>query len=88
MKYICIYVIFRGNTHARTPLYFGEQWRRAVCVVRILIIKISHGFDRLLVTRKRSGPRRKYFRYSLNVDDVSRALQITRKDPAVSSGLV
>lgn len=39
-------MIFRGNTHARTPVYFGEQWRRAVCVIRILIIKISHGFDR------------------------------------------
>lgn len=85
--YIYKYMIFRGNTHARTPVYFGEQWRRAVCVIRILIIKISHGFDRFSSLETVCGPRRKYFRYSLNVDDVSRALQITRKDPAFS-GLV
>lgn len=62
------------HKHTRTSvyLYSGEEWCR-VCAIWILIIKISRGFDRFVVAQKWSGSHHKYFRYSLNVDDVSRA---------------
>lgn len=68
--YDIIYDIQRKHTHTSLYLYSCEEWRR-VCAIWILIIKISRGFDRFLVTQKRSGSFHKYFRYSLNVDDVS-----------------
>jgi len=74
----CIYLWYNNiwhseETHIRTSvyLYSDEEWRR-VCAIWILIIKISRGFDRFLTAQKRSGSHHKYFRYLLNVDDVSR----------------